>query len=122
MFVLVVVFFLSTIACHFILFCCLECFLAYCVLNRLAPRTKSVSERVSHRHSISECHSSPSLSSNHFIPKECIIEETDLDLTDNKTLRQCRDVSDASNGQDESTVSFNDHIDDENDSDEYAYI
>jgi hypothetical protein len=93
------------------------------VLNRRAPRTKSLHDRTSHRYSIVDSNCShdnqqePITISNN---KEDIYQN-DLDLTDS-TLRQYNDVIISSNGQDDSTVSFNDDINDDDDSDEYAYF
>jgi hypothetical protein len=49
------------------------------------------------------------------------IRQNHLDLTDS-TLRQYTDMIISSNGEDDSTVSFNGDIDDDDDSDEYAYF
>jgi hypothetical protein len=93
------------------------------VLNRRAPRTKSLHDRTSHRYSIVDSNCS------HDNQQEPItisnnkqdIYQNDLDLTDS-TLRQYNDVIISSNGQDDSTVSFSDDINDDDDSDEYAYF
>lgn len=90
------------------------------VLYRRVPRTKATIDRTSNRQSIidSNSPSSPSSSSDHHHhphPHQDN-DQNQLDLTDS-TLRQYNDVITASNGQDDSTVSF-----DDDDSDEYAYL
>lgn len=94
-------------------------------LYRRAPRTKATIDRISSRR-----HSSidSSCSFDHQ-PESNIISNTNnqdicqnhLDLT-RSTLPQYNDVYMSSNGQDDSTVSFNGDINDNGDSDEYAYF
>lgn len=81
--------------------------------DRRAPRKKSLFDRTSSRRY-------SSVDSN----GQQVINPNDLDLTDS-ILRQHNDVINLSNGQDDSTVSFNDDIDDDDDdddSDEYGYF
>ena len=77
--------------------------------DRRAPRKKSVFDRTSSRRY-------SSVDSN----GQQVINPNDLDLTDS-ILRQHNDVINLLNGQDDSTVSFNDD-DDDDDSDEYGYF
>jgi hypothetical protein len=85
------------------------------VLHRRLARTKSTFDRTSHRYSSIDSNYTHQNSNN-----KDDVDRNDLDLTDS-TLRQYNDVIISSNGQDDSTVSFNDDIDD-HDSDEYGYF
>lgn len=84
------------------------------MLYRRAPRTKASIDRTSNRQSIIDSTSSHDQQENTNNKEDN--DQNQLDLTDS-TLRQCNDVITASNGQDDSTVSF-----DDDDSDEYAYF
>jgi hypothetical protein len=92
------------------------------VLYRRAPRTKSIHERTSHRYSLvdSTCSHDNQQELLTISNNKQDIYQNHLDLTDS-ILRQYNDVIISSNGQDDSTVSFSDDIDDD-DSDEYAYF
>lgn len=92
------------------------------MLYRRAPRTKATIDRTSNRQSVIDSNSSSAAAVTSSDQQEYVNNREDndqnqLDLTDS-TLRQYNDVISASNGQDDSTVSF----DDDDDSDEYAYL
>jgi hypothetical protein len=94
-------------------------------LNRHAPRRKSTFDRTSsRRYSSVDSNCSydnqqvPIMISNN---NKQDIRQNHLDSTDS-TLRQYTDMIITSNGEDDSTVSFNGDIDDDDDSDEYAYF
>lgn len=92
------------------------------MLYRRAPRTKATIDRTSNRQSVIDSNSSSSAAAvsssdqQEYVNNREDNDQNQLDLTDS-TLRQYNDVISASNGQDDSTVSF-----DDDDSDEYAYL